>query len=189
MTVEFDADEFDSLVVEDRVEGNLRITEKDYLAIQPDSIGHVFVASSEPALVANTITGLETRRDTIMLVGLEKWLDERVISLSGMNQLKTHLISPTYIDKTNPKFESLNSMYVEAFNAYPTKDFYIGFEAMVTLGKLMNRCGNLFQFDPGINEVVEGGIFQGLLYGSRNSNQIVPIVKFEDAELVLVNPR
>lgn len=189
VTVEFDASEFDSLVIDDKIEGNLRITEKDFLVIQPDSIGHIFIASNDPALVANTITGMETRRDTTMLLGLERWLDQRVISLSGLNQLKTHLISPTYIDRTNPKYDSINSIYTEAFNAYPTKDFFIGFEAMTSLGKLMHKSGNLFQFDPGINEFVEGEIFQGLLYGSRNFNQVVPIIRFDNAELVLVNPR
>jgi tetratricopeptide (TPR) repeat protein len=189
MTIEFDASEFDSLVVEDKVVGNLTISEKDYLVIQPDSIGHVFIASTEPALVANTITGLETRRDTIMLVGLERWLDQRVISLSGLNKLHTHLIAPTYINKANPKYESLNSRYIETFNAYPTKDFYIGYEVMMSLGKLLKKSGNLFQFDPGVNNFIEGEIFQGFQYGERNSNQVVPIVKFEDAELILANPR
>jgi len=189
MTVEFDADEFDSLVVEDKVEGNLRITEKDYLLIQPDSIGHIFVSSNDPALVANTITAMETRGDTTMLLGFERWLDQRIISLTGLNQLKTHLIAPTYIDKTNPKYESISELYKEVFNSYPTKDFFIGYEVMTTLGKLMYKAGNLFQFDPAINEKVEGEIFQGLLYEGQNSNQIVPIVKFDNAELVLVNPR
>jgi hypothetical protein len=188
MTIEFDESEFDSLVIRDKVIGNLRITEKDYLVIQPDSIGHVFVASYDPALVANTITGLETRRDTILLVGLERWLEERV-SLDGMNHLKTHLIAPSYIDKSNPKLESINSLYRESFNAYPNKYFYTGYDVIATLGKLLKRSGNLFQFDPGINDYVSGEIFEGLLYGSRNSNQIVPIVKFVDAELQLVNPR
>lgn len=189
VSVEFDASEFDSLVVDDKIEGNLRITEKDYLVVQPDSIGHVFIASNEPALVANAITGLETRRDTITLVGLERWLDQRVISLSGLNQLQAHLIAPTYIDKTNPKYESIQDRYIEIFNAYPTKDFFIGYEVIMSLGKLMNRSGNLFQFDSGVNDFIEGEIFQGLLFGSENSNQVVPIIKFEEAELVLVNPR
>jgi tetratricopeptide (TPR) repeat protein len=188
MTIEFDASEFDSLALEDKVIGNLRITEKDYLVIQPDSIGHVFVASYDPALVANTITGLETRRDTILLVGIERWLEERV-SLDGMNHLKTHLIAPSYVDKSNPKLDSINTLYKETFNAYPTKYFYTGYDVIATLGKLMNRSGNLFQFDPGINDYVSGEIFEGLLYGNKNSNQIVPIVKFVDAELQLVNPR
>jgi ABC-type branched-subunit amino acid transport system substrate-binding protein len=188
ITIEFDESEFDSLVVQDQVIGNLRITEKDYRVIQPDSIGHVFVASYDPALVANTITGLETRRDTILLVGLERWLEERV-SLDGMNHLNTHLIAPGYIDKSNPKLQSINDLYKETFNAYPNKYFYTGYDVVATLGKLLKRSGNLFQFDPGINDFVPGEIFEGLLYGSGNSNQVVPIIKFVDAELQLVNPR
>jgi hypothetical protein len=189
ITVEFDEDEFDSLVVEDKVEGNLRITEKDYLVIQPDSIGHIFVASDEPALVANTITGLETRRDTIGLVGLEKWLDQRSISLASLDLLNAYIIAPTYIDKDNPKYESINARYIETFNTYPQPNFYTGYDAIITLGKLMKKSGNLFQFTPGVNDYIPGEILQGLSFGSENCNQVVPIVNFEDTELKLINPR
>lgn len=189
VTIEFDAAEFDSLVADDKIEGNLRITEKDFLVIQPDSIGHVFVASNDPALVANTITGLETRGDTIMLVGSERWLDEKAISLGGLDRLNSHLIAPTYIDKTRPKFEGLNTISMESFNTYPTRNFYIGYEVIMTVGKMMNKLGNRFQFDPGINDFVAGELFQGTLYGSENSNQIVPILKFYYSELVVENPR
>jgi hypothetical protein len=189
VTIEFDAAEFDSLVADDKIEGNLRITEKDFLVIQPDSIGHVFVASNDPALVANAITGLVTRGDTIMLVGSERWLDEKAISLGGLDRLNSHLIAPTYIDKTRPKFEGLNTISIESFNTYPTRNFYIGYEVIMTAGKMMNKLGNRFQFDPGINDFVAGELFQGTLYGSENCNQIVPILKFDYSKLVVENPR
>ena len=187
VTIEFDASEFDSLVFEDRIEGNLRISEQDYLVIRPDSIGHVFVASDDPALVANTITGLETRGDKITLVGSERWLDRRVIDLGGLDRLNAHLIAPTFVDKTKPKYEGLNSINMESFNAYPTRNFYIGYEVMMTVGKMMGKMGNLFQYDPGINDFIPGEIFQGALYGSENCNQIVPIIKFENSELAVIN--
>lgn len=189
VTVEFDAEEFDSLVVEDKVVGNLRITEKDYLVIQPDSIGHIFVASDEPALAANTITGLETRRDTIGLVGLEKWLEQRSISLASLDLLNAYIIAPTFIDKNNPKYESINERYIETFNTYPQSNFYTGYDAIITMGKLMKQSGNLFQFTKGVSNYIPGEILQGLSFGNENCNQVVPIVQFEDAELKLINPR
>ena len=189
VSIEFDASEFDSLVVDDKIEGNLRITEKDYLVIQPDSIGHVFIASDNPSLIASTITALETRGDTIALVGSERWLDQRVVSIGGLDRLKTLLVSPTFINKSKPKLESVNTIYMESFHAYPTRNFYIGYEVMLTFGKMMQKMGNLFQFDPGINEIIPGELFSGTLYGSANSNQIVPIVQFQNSELVEVYPR
>ena len=188
-SIEFDASEFDSLLVDESFEGNLRITEKDYLVIQPDSIGHIFVASNDPALVANTITGLETRGDTIALLGSQRWLDQRVISISGMDRLNTYLSAPNYIDKSNGKYDGLSNMYKEVFNAYPSRYFYSGYEMMMTMGKMLNKLGNLFQFEPGINDVFPGELFAGTLYGSENCNQIVPIIQFDQSELVVVKPR
>ncbi len=187
VTVEFDASEFDSLLVDDTMEGNLRITEKDYLVLQPDSIGHVFIASNDPSLVANTITGLETRGDTIALIGSERWLDQRVISIGGLDRLDTYLIAPTFVNKKNQKYDKLKSIYMESFNSYPQRYFYIGYEVIMTIGKLMNSSGNLFQFDRGINDFIPGEIFQGLTFGANNCNQIVPIVKFINSEPVVVN--
>jgi hypothetical protein len=187
ITIEFDASEFEK--EEGGVQGGDGITEKDYYVIQPDSIGHVFVASNEPSLVANAITGLETRHDTITLVGLERWLEHRLISFSGLNRLNTHLIAPTHINKSKPKYESLQSLFKETFRAFPTKNFFTGYEVMMVAGKLMKKSGNLFQFDPAINSFMPGEIYQGVLFGSENCNQVVPIVKFVNSELVLVNPR
>ena len=186
MTVEFDASEFDSLVVNDKVSGNLHITEKDYLVIQPDSIGHLFLASNDPALAANTITGLETRGDSIVLVGSERWLEQRVISLGGLERLDAHLIAPTYIDKTRHNYMKISELYKETFNAYPTRNVFIGYEVMMTFGKLLHRSGTLFQYEPGINDFIPGEIFQGCLFGSENCNQVVPIIKFVDSELQLI---
>jgi hypothetical protein len=189
ITIEFDAKEFNTESVEGGAEGNIGITEKEYLVLQPDSIGHVFVASNEPSLVANAITGLETRRDTITLVGLERWLEHRLISFSGLNKLNTHLMAPTYIDKSKPKYESIKALYKETFRAFPTKNVFTGYEVMMAAGKLMKNSGNLFQFDPNINKYLPGEIFQGVLFEDENCNQVVPIVKFVNSELVLVNPR
>jgi hypothetical protein len=191
LKIEFDASEFDidSLLLEDEVEETLRITEKDYLIIQPDSIGHVFIASNTPSIVASAITGLETRGDTITLLGSERWLDQREISIGALNRINTLLSAPTFIDKSAQKYQALNEIFQQSFNAYPTRNFYIGYEAMMTMGKMLDKLGNLFQFDPGINDFVPGELFSGTLYGSENSNQNVPIVQFVDSELVVANPR
>ena len=78
---------------------------------------------------------------------------------------------------------------METFNSYPSRYFYIGYEVMMSIGKMMGSMGNLFQFDPGINDFFEGEIFSGVLYGSENCNQVVPIIQFDQSELVVIKPR
>ncbi|NJN28524.1 MAG: ABC transporter substrate-binding protein [Cyclobacteriaceae bacterium] len=153
MKVEVDQSEFDELLDNGKVRGNMRITEKEYLTIKPDSIGHVFVASQDPALVANTISGLETRGDSISLLGFERWLDQRNISIEGLERLQTHLIAPTFIDDSKPKYDEVNTQYMKRFNAYPTRNFYIGYEAMMTAGKLMKKNGQSVSIRPGYRPI------------------------------------
>jgi tetratricopeptide (TPR) repeat protein len=187
--MELDESEFDDPEEEQEIVGNLKISEKEFLVIKRDSIGHVFIASNESPLVANAITALETRNDSTMLLGYERWLDQREIPLDGLERLDTHLIAPTFIEKTKPKLEGINELYTEQFNAYPNKNVYIGYEVIMTMGKIMKKMGNLFQYDPAVNSYIPGELFQGTLYGNENSNQIVPIIEFEDSELVIANPR
>ncbi|NJN28523.1 MAG: hypothetical protein HC819_22380 [Cyclobacteriaceae bacterium] len=49
--------------------------------------------------------------------------------------------------------------------------------------------GNLFQYDPAIDQLISGELFAGTRYGDKNSNQVVPIIKFENARLVIANPQ
>ena len=116
--------------------------------IQPDSIGHIFIASDRSPLVANTITALETRGDSIVLVGMEQWLRSNVLPFEALERLNTLMIAPNYFDKTSDRVKQIEDQYRTQYNTLPSDNALIGYETMIIMGKLMNRFGNLFQYDP-----------------------------------------
>ncbi len=188
-TIEIDASELDQPIKQSSLQGNLRIAEMNYLTLKPDSIGHVFIASNEPSIIANALTGLATRGDSIRIVGTERWLEHRIVSLEGLEKQKAILAAPTYFERTNPKYESLTTLCKETFKVYPTKNFFIGYEMMMTTGKLLKMHGTLFQYDPTYKKPIAGEISQGVHFGKKNCNQIVPITTFEKGDITLAQPQ
>jgi hypothetical protein len=174
-----------------KVLGNLSRQENEYLVIRPDSVGHVFLSSSDPALAANTITALEIRRDDIALVGLHDWVkdEKRVISFDALESLKTYLIAPFYPQHNTEALTAFREAYYQEYKSYPTENAMIGYELTIVMGTLMNRFGNHFQFEDGADAVIKGRLSPGFRLNKEQSNQYVPILNFHDAELRLINPK
>ncbi|MDZ7608244.1 MAG: ABC transporter substrate-binding protein [Cyclobacteriaceae bacterium] len=188
-TIEIEESEVDQPLNQSNLQGNLRIGEMSFLTIKPDSIGHIFIASNEPSIIANAVTGLATRGDTIRIVGTEKWLEHRSISLEGLDRQRAILAAPTFFYKEKPKYESLLTLCKETFMTYPTKNFFIGYELMVTTGKLLKKHGTLFQYDPTYKQAIPGEISGGVLYGDENCNEIVPVATFTLGDIILQKNR
>ncbi len=188
-TIEIEESDGDQPVKQSNLQGNLRIGEMSFLTIKPDSIGHIFIASNEPSIIANALTGMATRGDTIRIVGTEKWLDHRVISLEGLDRQRAILSAPTFFYKDHPKYESLITASKEIFKTYPTKNFFIGYELMMTTGKLLKKHGTLFQYDPTYKQMIPGEISGGVLYGEENCNEVVPVATFTIGDIILQKTR
>jgi len=188
-TIEIEESVPDQPLKQSNLQGNLRISEMSFLTIKTDSIGHIFIASNEPSIITNAVTGMATRGDTIRIVGTEKWLDHRVISLEGLDRERAILSAPTFFYKERPKYESLITACKETFKTYPTKNFFIGFELMMTTGKLLKKHGTLFQYDPTYKQAIPGEISGGVLYGDENCNEVVPVATFTIGDIVLQKTR
>jgi len=188
-TIEIEESQVDQPLKQSNLQGSLRIGEMSFLTIKRDSIGHVFIASNEPSIIANALTGMATRGDTIRIVGSEKWLDHRVISLEGLDRQRAILSAPTFFYKEKPKYESLIKVCKETFMTYPTKNFFIGYELMITTGKLLKKHGTLFQYDPTYIQAIPGEISGGVRFGEENCNEVVPVATFTIGDIVLQKTR
>ena len=55
------------------------------------------------------------------------------------------------------------------------------------IGDIVNKYGKYFQFGLRNEDIIDGAIFKAFKYNLKNDNQFVPIVKFVDYELKIVN--
>ena len=159
---------------------------KDSLLIAEDSIGHIFVASDEELLASSVLTGIDSRPDSIKVIGPSAWLNYKFLSLKILEQRPIYMIAPEYVDYKSDTFKRFKKNYIKEYNTKPNRYSIVGYEFIHFLGKMLNEYGTHFQ------NVADKGFMKGkLMYGfdfeGSQDNQSVPIVEFKGSELKLVN--
>jgi len=157
--------------------------------IRQDSLDFVFVASDNPGMAASTITALETRRDTLTIIGKGEWIHSQVVSYESLERLNAILIAPSFIDKDSPAYEAFNDHFVERFNKLPSENACIGYELVMTVGKLLNQYGTHFQAKMPEDTFKKGYLFAGFRLDNKNDNQYFPLIEFQNLELKNVNKK
>lgn len=155
--------------------------------IPKDSLGFIFIASESIALASNAISAMETRADSTILIGMESWLNSQIISYDALERLRAILIAPTFIDYNSNAYQYFETIYKEKYHTLPGNNACIGYETVILLGKLLHQYGNHFENDFD-TESIRGSLFQKYTLNRKNSNQYVPLIRFSDLELKLLNP-
>ncbi len=155
--------------------------------VEPDSLGHIFVASNSNLYATNFVSANITRPDTIGLVGQDAWLNIEVISYDQMENIGLYLCHPQYTDINSDNYKSFQSSFLNKFKVLPSKNHLIGYESVMFLGNMMHEHGKYFQEGLRGGEFVEGNIMSGYKYGLGNDNQVVPVVKVIESELIKSN--
>lgn len=159
----------------------------ELFVIPPDSIGHIFVATNQEVIAASSISGMETRGDSITLIGYEDWLDYKSLSLNQMELLDVKFIAPGYISNSNPHLQDVYQKILHTINKSPNKYHYLGYELINFVGEMLYQHGIYFQVGLYDQEVYPGILYQGFDYSRGNDNQLIPIIEFEDSHFLISN--
>ncbi|MEQ8629320.1 hypothetical protein [Ekhidna sp.] len=151
--------------------------------IQPDSIGHIFAATSSNVLANNFISMVEVRSDSIGIIGYEDWLDFSLVSYSQLERLQVDFLSPSYYDDESLEYERLRDKFIEKIGQMPSEYHLYGYELIKHLGYLMKEHGKYFQRGLVNGDFYPGYIMEGLKYGPFKDNQVVPITTLKGLEL------
>ncbi|MFY0652712.1 MAG: hypothetical protein JXQ96_11790 [Cyclobacteriaceae bacterium] len=178
-------------------EGKLKMEEEDeedsvYLyeerfVIEWDSIGHIYLASSEPLHASMFISAVETRGDKIPIIGRYDWLNYDMLNVDQLERIGVYFISPDYVDRTSDTFRFFRSNYHKAHKKEPSLNAMLGYELMMYTGSMMKEYGHYFQNGSIQEGFSKGKVFHGFNYNFSNSNQVVPIIRFKDSGFELVN--
>lgn len=154
--------------------------------LHKDNVGHVFVASEDELIVANTLTAIMSRADNLPLIGHEGWLRKNFVSFEQLERMGVYFVAPEYIDYSSPAFSNFRKNYIKEVNALPSRFAYVGYDLMMFFGKMMNQYGDLFQKEMGPETFYQGLLCAGYSYALSNDNQCVPVVQFRDSALEIV---
>lgn len=157
--------------------------------IAHDSIGHIFVSSSKPLHASSFISAIEIRSYVIPLLTNAPWMNFEMLTTSQLERLKIKFIDSNYINFNKESYKKISKIFEKKLKKHPTLNNCIGYEVMYYTGQMMQRYGSYFQKETMQLGVVEGQIFEGFYYGTFNSNQYVPILTFENAELINISKK
>lgn len=155
--------------------------------LPPDSIGHVLGATRSNLYANHLIGAVQSRPDSIKLYGYADWLNFTMLSYDQLEKLGVALSYPEYRDRYKPSYRKLVDRFREKYKTNPTLNHFRGYEAIWYTGNMLHRYGKYFQEGLRDGNFYQGKAFEGHKYGGNNDNQIVPIVRFKDARLEVVN--
>ena len=165
----------------------VRVNEGDSLLYARDSIGHIMVATeNDKLLVFNILSAVETRRDSVPVLGMESWIDFNQISFEQLERLGVSLIGQNFFDFSSENVAKFKAAYKSKFNTLPSQTSYSGYESMRFFGEQLINFGNYFQYGLYNSGYQSGYLYKGFNYSNANDNQYVPILKLVNLDLVIL---
>ena len=189
-------EELDSLLELENYPMNLRHKEHSYdpdewyeelLVIAPESVGHIMTASRKALFAANSISAVAVRGDRIPLIGREEWLYHPSAVFGQMEKLGTYMVAPTFYNENSSKYKALKESIIKRFKVMPNQYHVIGFDMVLAVGELLHSNGKYFQVGIRNDQSVNSRLLPDLQFGNKNDNQIVPIIRFRDSNLIRVD--
>lgn len=159
---------------------------RDKFKIAPDSVGHIFVASDNDLISSKVISAVETRGDSITVVGSANWMELPAINYDTYDRLETILYAPALINKETEQFSAFRDKYISIHKKAPSNMVTDGFELMMFLGKSLKKHGKYFQLGWNKAGYMPGYLAYGYNYKQANTNLLVPIISFEGEEMEVI---
>jgi ABC-type branched-subunit amino acid transport system substrate-binding protein len=154
--------------------------------LKKDSIGSIYVAADHPLIYTKVISAIETRGDSILVVGSENWIDDTAVAFEKYQSLGVVFAAPNFVAIYNPKRRAFISSYMKKYGKLPSKLSQLGYEMMLLFGNQLQKNGVYFQDGLNNTDFIPGYLFQGFKYQYTRDNQVVPFVKFQDGVLTVI---
>ncbi|UII20673.1 ABC transporter substrate-binding protein [Fulvivirga ligni] len=148
------------------------------LKIKKGSLGHIFVASKDELIYTKVISAVQTRGDSVLVVGSADWLELSVVGYDVYQKLGAALYAPLYMPTDNPAYETFRKNYISRHKIAPTNYSAIGYDMMLFMGKSLEEYGKYFQLGWEKEKFMPGYLTPGYSYQSSQDNALVPILNF-----------
>jgi hypothetical protein len=156
-------------------------------SINLKSYSHIFIASSDITFAANAISALEVSQKSIPVMVKSEWLQYKNLSFEQLERRNVHFIHQDYMRYDDQSVRDFKKAFFIRDNIYPSIFAYQGYDLMILFGKALNLYGNYFKDPLQRAGFIPGKIFPGYDYSGSASNKFVPVTKFQDRELILMN--
>ncbi len=157
----------------EQIDRAMKLPTMDSLLIQPDSIGHLFIASSDPTISTEAMSAIISRGDSIKIMGIGNWFESNNAGLGIMEGLGVTLAISAVDDVSTMEYKELTRRYIEKYKTQPSKYFFRGYFGMKAIALSLKKYGTFYQ-----NGYQTLGNFNDLYdYKSSNANASIKIIK------------
>jgi hypothetical protein len=147
-----------------------------------DSIGSVFVASDDPLIYTKVINSVETRGDSVLVVGQENWLEENSVDLGKFEKIRIAFAAPNFSSVNSKSYLEFRKRYLQAHGVLPSAYAQKGFEFTMVMGRALKKFGVHFQ-NGMQQEGVTGALTAGYQMQLIHDNARVPFISFSKGKL------
>lgn len=154
--------------------------------LKKDSIGSIYVATDDPVIYSQVVGSVETRGDSIRVVGSENWIDDTAINPEKYQTLGIALAAPNFADPSSESYKSFFRRFVREYGRTPSPLAKMGYEFMMFFGNQLKENGVYFQEKMAKDGNIPGYLSQGFNYEYGRDNQVVPFITFKKGQLSLI---
>lgn len=173
--------------IEESIDAEFTDEELEQLVIAKDSIGSIYVASDNRLLASSVVSAVEIRGDSIAVIGSAKWLDYKFIDYSAYERLGITLVAPNHVTSIDTTHQYINSYFIGKYAVSASKHACYGYDLMKFVGENLSEHGTYFQKVLYETSFIKGTLIPGYSYLNANDNQYVPLLKFENSSIKVIN--
>lgn len=150
--------------------------------LKRDSIGSIFVATDDPLIYSKVVNSVQTRDDSIQVVGSENWIssDANVVSLENFERLGVVVWSPNFYESQAPGYLDFTHKFLRRHAVFPSSSARIGFECMMIFGRVLHQFGTGFQPDLQRAGITAKPFQESYELGPGQDNLQVPFIRLQE---------
>ncbi len=165
--------------------GQKEIWYKEKWYIQPDSIGHIFIAATHPSFFSYAISAIQQRPDNIPLLTEEQWLLQKNLDYAQIERLQVRFIANNHMPTQSLPMQAFVKNFLTRWGQMPDKHACIGYELLLLMGKNMYRYGDNFMQKLQQAPYQKGQLGACIHYvPGKKDNQVVRILQLQHGQLV-----
>ena len=155
--------------------------------ITTDRIGHIYVDSDDPLVVANTLSAVSAKMTNTQVIGNASWTNLPSISFDQLEKLGAYLFGSLHVDYHGENGVEFRDTYLERYGEIPKRYAFLGYELLWFFGQMLQKKGTLFQYDFKKHGFYSGKLTPGFSFENGSVNSFVPIIKFQDGEPIIID--
>jgi tetratricopeptide (TPR) repeat protein len=152
------------------------------------TVSHLFVSTSDQVLAANIVSAMEISATKIPIFAGADWLQFPLLTYDQYERRGVHFLFPDFIDYNKHQIYDFRKEYFHRMNSVPlTSHAYQGYDLMRLWGRALGKYGNFPIAGIQKDGFIPGYVLSGFDYSHTQSNDFVPLVKFQESSMRIVN--